>query len=693
MMERTQRRARPSIEGLECRNLLNGAKNPTVHALATTAPTGTGTVTTSTTTQFNYTTVDGARVRVTLNGPGELTGTALDANGNLNLVYNDTSIFTSIIGTVSGGSGQANIGTIKNASVPLSSLTGLGGTLIGRISLKQFDLVSGGNINLTPGVNELFLNAVTSNSQMHLRDTPLNTTLGISTSVDPITGAGLGYAGNQPYRTAVSGTSLNGVTNNTGLTGVYNAGTLDPTITGFPSTNNGAISGAIPIIPTIGNGQNVRGTPGLTQTQVSNGRSLTYAFGTTTETANAIRLTSVAGFFVPGANLIEPRDNSLPIDGGRVAPPGVILNINHVNGGTTALNPPLGNANIFGYDPATNRLIRFDAVTGAVLNTINLAGAGLAGGQGGVALARNGTELVALVGAGTTVSAYDALSGILVGQFTTARDISGIASTNGITVLVDANILTNQAYEEINVAGSLAVGHTVPIGTFYAPSQEFTLAGGATGVAGTGNIYALGTGYFNTSTPNVMQAGIITLTPTTSGVISEASRTALTSGGANVPGANGTITGDTSRAVGSIGSNLALDTGVSNGKNVLALLSPTTLASQGSVSLNYGNPLSDLSESFHPEIAGSALIDVQGNVQSFTAQTVRGLVFNGAGNLNLIKARNVANSSVVGFPLSHVDINVRNNVSIVTTSRLVGDRNGVTVNASQRVLGPLTLPS
>ena len=301
MMERIQRRnrSRPSLEGLEGRTLLNGSKNHAVHVQATT---GAATVTAESANRFDYTATDGAKVQIRLNGPGSLTGTALDSNGNLNLVFSGTSIFTSIIGTVQGGSKQASLGTIRDANVPLNSLTGIGGELMGKISLPSFNLVSGGNINLVAGVNELSLNSVAANSQLHLRDTPLNTTLGISTTVDPLTGAGLGYPGNQPYHSTLSSGSLaSNAATTLGLTGVVNPGTLDPTIAGFGGTGVGAINGAIPFISTIGNGQNYRGTPGLTQSQVSFGRSLAYSFETTN--ANAIRLNSVAGTFTPG---VEP---------------------------------------------------------------------------------------------------------------------------------------------------------------------------------------------------------------------------------------------------------------------------------------------------------------------------------------------------------------------------------------------------
>jgi len=689
MMERMKRRARPSLEGLEGRTLLNGSKNHSVHVLATT---GTVAVTFASTNRFDYKTADGAKVHVQLDGPGSLTGTSLDGNGNLDLVFSGTSIFTSIIGTVQGGAKQASLGTIANANVPLTSNTGVGGELMGRISLPNFNLVSGGYINLLAGVNELSLNSVAANSQVHLRDTPLNTTLGISTTVDPLTGAGLGYPGNHPYHTTsvpTSGTS-GGTSTTTGLSGVNNPGTLDPTIAGFGGTGVGAINGAIPIIPTIGNGQNYRGTPGLTQAQVSYGRNLAYAFETTN--ANAIDLLNVAGTFTPGANLVEPRDVSLP-GFQHVPPPGVIVNIKHVNGSSANNSPPLGDANIYGFDPSTNRLIRFDAINGAVLSTITVPGATSTAGLGGVALARNGTELVALVGSGQIVRGYDALSGVFVGQFTTQRPVGGIATSNGSTVLLDPTETPDGVAQVINVSASLATGSSVPVGAPFGPSREFLFGGGVTGVAGTGNVYALGAGFFDTAQPNLTQAGILTLTPSSNGTLIEANRGPLTSQGIDVPATSGTITNDPSRALGSIESNLALDTGVANGQNVIALLNPSTLATQGRVSLNYPNALSDLSESFHPEIAGTALIDVQGNIQLFTAKTATALVLNDAGNLNLLAIGTATNSSVVGLPFGHVNIQNRNNVAIVTNSRLVGERGNVTVIPGARQTGPLTLPS
>ena len=248
----------------------------------------------------------------------------------------------------------------------------------------------------------------------------------------------------------------------------------------------------------------------------------------------------------------------------------------------------------------------------------------------------------------------------------------------------------------INVAGSLAIGtQSVPVGPAFGPSREFLFGGGVTGVAGTGNIYALGRGILrHLAQPNLNQAGILALNASSTGTLTEVSRDPHHQPG-NRRSRRLVARSSTIRRgpLGSIESNLALDTGVSNGQNVIALLNPTTLATQGQVNFNYPNALSDLSESFHPEIAGTALIDVQGNIQTFTAKTATGLVLNDAGNLNQLTIGTATNSSVVGLPFSHVNIKNRNNVVITTNSRLVGERGDVIVNPGARQIGPLSLPT
>ena len=71
-----------------------------------------------------------------------------------------------------------------------------------------------------------------------------------------------------------------------------------------------------------------------------------------------------------------------------------------------------------------------------------------------------------------------------------------------------------------------------------------------------------------------------------------------------------------------------------------------------------------------------------------------GLVLNDLGNFDLLQVGNASNSTVVALPFSHVNIPIRNNVTITTSSRLdIGTRGGVTINPALKSSGPLTLPS
>jgi hypothetical protein len=699
-MERSKRKSRPSMEGLEGRMLLSSSTaTPIVQPRGVSA--SSPLAQTSNDTTFDYTTPQGSKVSLSLVGPGSLAGTSVDSNGDLNLVFSGTTVFTTISGIVKGGTGQANLATIKNANVALTDLTGLDGELIGRVILPKFNLIGGGDVNLTAGVQVFTLNSVSPNSQVHLRDTPLSTTLGLQSYVDTVTGTGVTFAAVSSTSTGATTSSSSGLSSGTAIgvaTGetaggvtTIGQGTLNPTAVGFGGGSVGSINGAIPIVNTVGNGENFLGTPGLTQAEVSQGRSLTYV----TDSSGGTQLSAIAGTFMPGANLIEPSDISLPPT--RIPPPGVIVTINHVNGQTSSsTTPPLGDAQIYGYDPTANALIRFDAVTGAQLGSIPLP-AGTTG-VGGISLARDGAELVVLAGIGSTVYAYDAATEAPIGQFSISSlagegftAVTGIANGSQEVILADAGDTSTGTLQAINLAQSLATGSAVVVNGPYSPAREFSIAGNLTSVPGTGNVFALGSAFFDTSQPNTKQAGILTVTPGTT-ALTESSRTVLTSGGADVEaGSNNGISGDSSIALGSIDSYLAVDEGTFNGANVVNLYSPIGLTSQGSLTLADGNSLAALSQSFHPELTNTALIDVQGNVQTFTAKSVNGLVLNVAGNFNLLQANIATNSSVIGLPFAHVNIKHRSNVSIVTNSRLVGTRSGVTVKASQKEVGPLFL--
>ena len=372
---RPSRRARPALEGLEGRELPStvaagpggvnaaAASPPPARAIARKIGIPPGDR------QISYTNPQGTHVTLTVYGVGSLAGTTVDPDGALNLVFSQTNAATGIIAQVSGGTHHAPLRSVQPANLAPGDLSGIGGTALNILNLKDFDLVDNGQINLTGGVHSLFLDSVGVNTQIHLREVPPNI-----------------LAASSRCRRAAPRTSS---------------------------------------IPT---------------TSTSNGVTLQY----TQDASGVLTLASVSGQFTAGPNLVEPKPMVGPggVPGPPPAPPGIVAQIRHVHGAPTAQSP-LGDPEVFGYDPVANTLIRFDTSTGAALQTIPLPNLGTP--VAGAALGRNHGRLVALVGTGTEVLAFDALTGVPAGQFTIANlaslglhTIDGIGSTDTRTVISDA---------------------------------------------------------------------------------------------------------------------------------------------------------------------------------------------------------------------------------------------------------------
>jgi hypothetical protein len=437
-------------------------------------------------------------------------------------------------------------------------------------------------------------------------------------------------------------------------------------------------------------------TTSASGTESINGVTLGYnvdAIGVTT-------LTSVSGQFTAPASPYytstppEPDNNGSGFNPGPpIPPPGVTAVINHVKGAPSGSLNGLPDAEIFGLDATTNTLIRFDAVTGAQLQRIPLTG--MASATAGIALARDDGRQVVLVGDGTTISAFDASTGSPVGQFTTTNlaalgltTIDGIGTSDLHTMVSDSTAGGGGRALLIDVTASLNSGQAVPIGQPFTPQRQFLLSGGLSGIPASNTVFGTGAAHFDTFQPNNVQYGILAMN-TSGGRIRETSRTPLTSGGQEL----NVIPPPKHQSLGSVDQALALDTGVTNGQNTVALLNPTNLASVGAITLDDPNPLVDLSESFRPQLANSALIDIQGNVQSFRAKDARGMVLNVAGPINLAKIDRSSNSLIIGEPFGHAQMPHRSNVTILSTSRPVDNRNGVKVDPSLKQVGPLSLPS
>ncbi len=113
----------------------------------------------------------------------------------------------------------------------------------------------------------------------------------------------------------------------------------------------------------------------------------------------------------------------------------------------------------------------------------------------------------------------------------------------------------------------------------------------------------------------------------------------------------------------------------------------------GTFTFDYPNALAGLSESFRPDLVNSALIDIQGTVQTVRGDTATGMVLNDTGNLNLVKFDSVTNSTIVGQPVGHIQFKTRKDVLILSPKRTVAGRNGVTINKNLHQIGPLTQPN
>src|SRR5262249_47277140 len=140
-------------------------------------------------------------------------------------------------------------------------------------------------------------------------------------------------------------------------------------------------------------------------------------------------------------------------------PPGIILKVNSIGGPTTHHIDPLTDSKIFGYDPTTGQVVRFDlnlqTDTGMVDPTFTPITVPGAPAQSDVDVAHDGNTLVLLVPSGTTVYAYNADTGAPVGSFTTAVPVDSVATAGNITVLGSTQI---SELHMINLSASLQTG-------------------------------------------------------------------------------------------------------------------------------------------------------------------------------------------------------------------------------------------
>jgi hypothetical protein len=650
------RRAEPRLENLEQRQLLSHA--PLRHTMLRPAAATKGSLSTDHR-QFTYVTPSGGTAQIKVVGRGNLTGTSLDSAGDLQLEFAGTNAYSKITGSVHGGDGRAPLASIlptpSGDPGATKSLTGVGSPVLESVLLGSFDLIPDGNINLTAGVNSLSLDSIGPDTQIHLRALPpapttTTSTSGVATIVNINTVSGTRAAVITPF------------------------GTTTSTTTSSDSTLE------------AGQSATVSSPYGSTTTYVST-------------TSGAQILTAVSGGFTSAGNIVESLPAGQPTQTPPPAPPGIIVKANRIDGTLTAPVNLLTDSKIFGYDPTTGDLIRFNLDltndTGVVDPTFTPIAIPGEPAVAGVNLATDGTKLAVLVSSGTTVYAYNATTGAPLGSFTSPVPINSIGSTDRITAL--GSYQTNEL-QLINLPASLQTGVVQPAPGDpkpFVPTAGFTLLGGFTGVPGSDALFSSVAAHFDTFQPSQTQLGIQsvnTVQVSTHGEkgaslsfqFSSLAQTAVTQHGAyiNVQ-PDPLLTSQPGPALGSVDQSLAGVIGLANGANTVAF-------EYGTITLQYPDLLVGLSESFRTDLTDSALIDIQGSVQSIRGRQASGMVLNDTGNLNLVKFAQVANSTIVGQPVGHVQIASRSNVTILSSRRAVGDRNGVTVDSSLHPIGPLS---
>ena len=509
--------------------------------------------------QFNYTTPAGTHVEILVVGRGSLQGTTVDSSGALHLLYSKTNAYTRIMSNVHGGTGQADLASIQSRDLvthgATTSLSGIGASVLHTINLPKFNLIAGGTINVTSGIANLALNSVGPDTQIQLRDLPSIVTAGQSTTVS---------------------------------------------------------------------------TTSSTSSSASSSQFISDAF----------LVQSLAGInseFVSAGNIIEQPTPGSP--GPPSAPPGIVLKINHISGNVSPVPNLLTDARIFGYDQATGQVVRFQldltagrptSQTGSIDPTFAPIQVQPPHSASPVALTlgHDGNVLVLLVSNGSTVSVYNPTTGAAMGTFTAPAGfgITTMGSTDTITVIGD--VATNQL-QMIDVARSLAAGTALPPvnsdgttpGT-YTPPPGFALVGGLTGLPGSNRVYATIAATFNSFQPTTPVLGLLTVgtstatTGPTGGLIlshqfSTASEQAIQSNGSYIPvnpTSNPSLTGVPEGAVDSLlAMNTTAPTSIpGQSTNVVSLLGPASVTKRGTITLLTTDSITDLSESFRPDLTGSA---------------------------------------------------------------------------------------
>lgn len=670
----------------------------------------------------------GAKAVITLYGPGTLQTQKVAANGFpvynsagdpvydesksthydsktglISILFDGTTSESQIIGMVYGTKLRPQIETIRDADVSDFDNTGVGTNQMGYVNLNRFDLANGGRINFSAGVQRIFLNEVGAGTQIDVA----------ALKTPPTT---------SPQNPGGLGTTT--VTSSSGSTAVTGGGTSTTTTT----TVNG-----ITVITTL---------PTTDQITVSNGE-----------------LTGVGGLILPGAIPSTSRNTRVEVQGVEL----VFKKVKGVANPKGQPSPRLGkeffgglidnttpgdddylvfyqvnrNASTLAIESATaDQYVPIKAPSGFGSPALTLLGSGV--GEYVTTRTINGQDVPVseqVVTAGYTfkdgsladryfVNAYSVVDRTLVGSFEVvdpdtgaAYAFDGLGGSSGNLYLTTTNGGTNGTglTQGIDLSASLKTGNSVFLGNALNYPETFYSRGGTAGVAGISYVYSVGLSYFTPYNPinQDPQLGIMKIGVDSSQNLSVNSTTQI--------GDSVSLLQPVEYVMGSVDQNLVVidpatksTESIKNADGVTVtksyysanMYNPNSLASAGSFKLyvDANQKLGGLSESFYPQLFGSAVIDVRGNLKTYSADSTSNLVLNVNGIANYVRSKSTDNTTIIGHPILHLAVGRKpgSNVDIFSSSRPTDDtpggksrpgtRGGVRVVKNLPIIGPLVNP-
>lgn len=692
---------------------------------------------------------DRAKAVITLYGPGTLQTQQVDSNGfpvvdskgapvydeskstHLNkqnglisILFDGTTSESQIVGMVYGTRKRPQIEEIRDADAGRFDTTGVGTNQMGYVNLNRFDLARGGRINFTAGVQRIFLNDIKHGTQIDvaaLKTPPL-------TSPQNPGGLGTDTVTSSSGSTAVSGGGTTTTTTTTvnGITIITTLPTTDQiTISNGELTGVGGliVPGAIP--STQGNTRvevqgvelifkNVLGRkPGTTAPDDLLGRAGKEQIAGVIDNGQAsenVRLTFFNIQRDPNTyDITSAVRDTQGINDIVIRPPAI-----------TGISPnaaitPLGSG-VAEYET----LIEMPPGSGTYVNaSAQIVGVGysLVDDSGKTRYFVNAYDVISRKSGNSTTSPewyfevvdpktgepfpFDSLGGSS-GDLYITRSGNPITGDTGLTQGLDT-----QKSLVSNVSVTLGKGLEYP--------STFNSKGGTTGVAGVSFIYSAGLSYFSAWNPENPdpQLGIMKIAVNASHNLSVSSTTKT--------GGTYAWDSDIEFVMGSVDQNVVLidptakktesaknQDGVTVTKTYYAanMFDSNTLAGTGSFKLyiDANQTLGGMSESFFPEALGAAVIDVRGNLKTFSATKVQNMVLNVNGIASYVRANDTSNSTIIGHPILHLAVSRKpnSNVTILSSSRPTdetpggktrpGTRGGVKVVKDLPIIGPIVNP-